>query len=216
MQNPIITVVYSHGRHGSASYGSKIEALRPVALRLGVNVISIRYPEDVPINEMEARLLLLAKDDVSIPGDLVFLSSSRGAYISTRVSQAVVDYFAAEPSRVEHDKTLPRRNVLGHFMIAPALYINPEQYADQDPTPATVRTSIVHGLDDDVVDCANIVKFARKFKSQVHLLEGGHRLHSQRDTLCALFEMFLRGCIAQSQNTFKVWAERNGQTTQAV
>ncbi len=71
MQNPIITVVYSHGRHGSPWYGFKIEALRPIALALGINMISVRYPEEMPIAEMEEKLVSVVKDDVNVPGDLV-------------------------------------------------------------------------------------------------------------------------------------------------
>ncbi len=96
MNNPIITVVYSHGRFGSPWYGFKIEALRPVALKMGLNIISVRYPEEMPVEEMEQKLVNTVKDDVNVPGDLVFLSSSRGAYLSTRVSQKVVDFYASE------------------------------------------------------------------------------------------------------------------------
>ena len=73
MQNPIITVVYSHGRFGSPWYGFKIEALRPVALKLGINMVSIRYPEEMTVVEMEQKLFSVVKDDVTIPGDLIFL-----------------------------------------------------------------------------------------------------------------------------------------------
>jgi hypothetical protein len=206
MQNPIVTVVYSHGRHGSPWYGFKIEALRTVALRLGANMISVRYPEDISVAEMERRLIDAVADDVRVPGDLVFLSSSRGAYLSTRVAKQVMDLYASEAERLDDDKALPRRHVLGQFLIAPAFYIKPDYYPDQSPTPpAGFRTSIVHGLDDDIISSDNSVKFAKQFKAQLYLVPGGHRLNSQRDRLCLLFEDFLRECNADANRHFEEW-----------
>lgn len=213
MNNPIITVVYSHGRFGSPWYGFKIEALRPVALRLDVNVISVRYPEEMPVPEMESKLLRTIKDDVNVPGDLVFLSSSRGAYLSTRISREIEEFYANEPMRVDDDKELPKRHLLGNFMIAPAFYIKPEYYPDQNPQPARIRNTIVHGFDDDVIDCDNSIRFSKSFKTQLYLVEGGHRLNSQRDRLCLLFECFLRDCIQDSNELFAQWLKDHPQPT---
>lgn len=177
MQNSIITVIYSHGRFGSPWYGFKIEALRPVALKMGINMISIRYPEQMAIEEMEDKLFNVIKDDVNVPGDLVLLSSSRGAYISTRISQKIIDLFENEEVRMDDDKTLPQRHLLGQFLIAPAFYIKPDYYPDQNPAPAKeMKTTIVHGFDDNVIDCDNSIRFAKQFKSQLYLIEGGHRM----------------------------------------
>jgi hypothetical protein len=212
MQNPIITVIYSHGRNGSPWYGFKIEALRPVALKLGINMISIRYPEDMSVEQMEDKLINVVKDDVNVPGDLVFLSSSRGAYISTRISQKVIDFFSSEPVRIDDDKVLPKRNVLGQFLIAPAFYIKPDYYPDQNPTPApTLKTTIIHGFDDKVIDCNNSIEFSMRFKAQLSLVAGGHRLNSQRDRLCLLFESFLHDCQKESDNIFVDWLKANPQ-----
>lgn len=205
MSNSIITVVYSHGRFGSPWYGFKIEALRPVALKMGCNIISVRYPEEMSVSDMEQKLLNTLIDDVNVPGDLVFLSSSRGAYISTRVSKQIVEYYATESVRVDDDKVLPTRHVLGSFLIAPAFYIRPDYYPDQDPIPADIRTTIVHGLDDDVISSDNSIEFAKRFRTQLYLLEGGHRLNSQRDRLCILFESFLQDCIKESNTLFSLW-----------
>lgn len=213
MNSPIITVVYSHGRFGSPWYGFKIEALRPIALKMGCNIISVRYPEEMPVSEMEQKLLTTIKDDVNVPGDLVFLSSSRGAYLSTRISQEIADYYANEAVRMDDDKVLPKRHVLGSFLIAPAFYIKPDYYPDQNPTPANIRTTIIHGFDDDVINCDNSIKFSKLFKTQLYLIEGGHRLNSQRDRLCLLFESFLHDCIAQSNSLFTEWEKDNSQPT---
>jgi hypothetical protein len=203
MQNPIVTVVYSHGRHGSAWYGFKIEALRPVALKMGVNMISVRYPEEMAVDEMEEKLFNAVKEDVNVPGDLVFLSSSRGAYLSTRVAGRVIDLYKNESTRIDDDKVLPRRHVLGQFLIAPAFYIKPDYYPDQAPTvPAGLATTIVHGFDDTVINCENSVKFSRQFKAQLHLVPGGHRLNSQRDLLCLLFQNFLSDCLRDANVHF--------------
>jgi surfactin synthase thioesterase subunit len=98
-------------------------------------------------------------------------------------------------------------------MIAPAFYIKPDYYPDQNPTPANIRTTIVHGFDDDVISCDNSIKFSKLFKTQLYLIEGGHRLNSQRDRLCLLFESFLKDCIAQSNTLFAAWEADNPQTT---
>lgn len=212
MQNPIITVIYSHGRKGSPWYGFKIEALRPVALKLGVNIISIRYPEEISVMQMEEKLFNVIKDDVNVPGDLVFLSSSRGAYITTRISKMVSDLFNNESERLDDDKKLPKRHLLGQFLIAPAFYIKPEYYPDQNPTPLEgLKTTIIHGFDDDVIDCENSIKFTKKFKSYLYLVDGGHRLNSQRDKLCLFFENFLLECIKSSNNIFEDWLIDNPQ-----
>ena len=213
METPIITVVYSHGRFGSPWYGFKIEALRPVALRMGINMISIRYPEDMPVPEMEKKLIATVTDDVNVPGDLVFLSSSRGAYVSVRAAQSVIDVYAQEADRLDDDKVLPRRHVLGQFLIAPAFYIKPEYYADQDLTSAKIRTTIVHGFDDNVINCENSIRFSRKCKTQLYLIEGGHRLNSQRNRLCLLFESFLGDCLADSHELFSEWKKEHKQST---
>src|SRR5258708_24388966 len=142
---------------------------------------------------MEDKVFNVVKDDVNVPGDLIFLSSSRGACLSTRVAGRVADLFAKEEDRVDDDKSLPRRHVLGQFLIAPAFYIKPDYYPDQSPTPpAEMKTTIVHGLNDDVVDCDNSIRFSKLFNAELHLVGGGHRLNSQRDMLCLLFENFLK------------------------
>lgn len=212
MQNPIITVIYSHGRKGSPWYGFKIEALRPVALKMGINMISIRYPEEMPVEQMEDKLYNVVKDNVNVPGDLVFLSSSRGAYISTRISHKVDELFKTEPVQVDDDKTLPKRNLLGQFLIAPAFYIKPDYYPDQNPTPLKgLMTTIIHGFEDNVIDCKNSVQFSQRFKAQLHLVDGGHRLNSQRDRLCLLFESFLKDCQSNSDKIFADWLKLNPQ-----
>jgi len=214
MKNPIITVIYSHGRFGSPWYGFKIEALRPVALSLGINMVSIRYPEEMPIDEMETKLFNVIMDDVNVPGDLVFLSSSRGAYTSTRISKKVHDFFEEENKtiRMDDDKVLPHRHLLGQFLIAPAFYIKPNYYPDQDPTPcAEMDTTIVQGFDDTIIDYKKTIAFAEKFKAQLFLVKGGHRLNSQREKLCLLFESFLKDCMQKSNNYFNEWVKDNPQ-----
>jgi hypothetical protein len=173
-----------------------------------MNISSVRYPEEMSVQEMEEKLFNAVKDDVNVPGDLVFLSSSRGAYLSTRVAARVIDLYANEEDRVDDDKPLPRRHVLGQFLIAPAFYIKPEYYPDQSPTPPPkMKTAIVHGLSDDVIACDNSVRFAKLFGAELHLVPGGHRLNSQRDLLCLLFHNFLRGRLAEANAHFEAHAK---------
>ena len=173
METPIVTVVYSHGRFGSPWYGFKIEALRPVALKMGTNIISVGSPEEMPVVEMEEKLLATVIDDVNVPGDLVFLSSSRGGYLSVKAAHKVIEHYANEPVRMDDDKVLPKRHVLGQFLIAPAFYIKPDYYADQNPSPAKIRTTIVHGFDDEVINCDNSIRFSKRFRAQLYLIRGG-------------------------------------------
>ncbi len=98
-------------------------------------------------------------------------------------------------------------------MIAPAFYIKPDYYPDQNPTPADIRNTIVHGFDDDLISCDNSIKFSKLFKAQLYLIEGGHRLNSQRDRLCMLYESFLKDCIADSNSLFTAWEKDNPQPT---
>lgn len=211
MESPIVTVVYSHGRFGSPWYGFKIEALRKIALSLGANVASVRYSEDWTVETMEERLLSVVRDDVTVPGDLVFLSSSRGAYLSTRIAGQVIRDYENEEDRWDDDKLLPRRRVRGQFLIAPAFYIKPDYYPDQDPRPPVdMPTTIVHGWDDKVIDCRNSIRFAEACGAQLHLVGGGHRLNSQRDLLGLLFENFLQTRMAESRRDFEGWLGEQG------
>ena len=142
----------------------------------------------------------------------MFLSSSRGAYITTRLSKMVSELFDQEAVRFDDDKELPGRHLLGQFLIAPAFYIKPDYYPDQDPTPLEgLKTTIIHGFDDDVISCDNSIKFSKKFKSQLYLVEGGHRLNSQRDKLCLLFANFLGECLSVSDNYFQNWIMEHPQ-----
>lgn len=209
MNKSIVTVVYSHGRFGSPWFGTKIEALRPVALELGANILSIRYPEEDSVERMESSLLDLVRDDVRVPGDLVFLSSSRGAYISTRVSQTVENFFASEGTRRDDDIVLPPRRLIGSFLIAPAFYIKPDYYPDQDPSPSEARVAIVHGHDDKVIDVQNSITFARKHNTELFLLPGGHRMNSQISNLRVLFKSFLQSRMEESQEHFDKWRQEN-------
>ncbi len=214
MNNPIITVVFSHGKDSSPWHGFKIEALRPVVLKMGINLISISYPENLSIEEMEDKLFDAVKDDVNVPGDLIFLSSSRGAYISTRVAQNVMNYYENEHSRQNNKHGgiafLPKRNVLGQFLIAPPFYTKPEYYPDQNvKSPKGLKTTIIHGINDGHISFDNSIEFAKRFQTELYLIEGDHRLISQREKLCTLFELFLKECQEASIEIFRNWSIQN-------
>jgi hypothetical protein len=112
---------------------------------------------------------------------------------------------------VDDDKVLPRRHVLGQFLVAPAFYIKPDYYPDQSPVPPAIRTAIVHGIDDNVISCDNSIKFAKLSKAQLCLIAGGHRLNSQRDRLCLLFQDFLSDCLSDANDLFAAWVKENPQ-----
>lgn len=213
MQSPIITVVYSHGRNSSPWHGYKIEVLRPIILTMGMNIVSVRYTENMSIVEMEEHLFNIVKDDINVPNDLVFLSSSRGAYISTHIAQKVIDFYNNESLKYDKPQSgniLPPRNVIGQFLIAPAFYVQPNYYPDQSiKTTENLTTTIIHGFEDEIVSFENSIKFAKQCKSELYLIKGDHRLIAQRDKLCVLFENFLQDCKKKSNKIFEKWLIQN-------
>lgn len=203
MEKPIITVIYSHGKNGSAWHGTKIKVLRPIVLKMGMNIISIDYSDNLSIEQMEEKLFDTVRNTENVPGDSIFLSSSRGGYISTNSSLKISELFANEPIRVIKNKTISKRNLLGQFLIAPALYCKPFDYPNQNPKlPSDTLNCIVHGYDDNVIDYKNSLKFAEKYKTDLHLMKGDHRMNNQIDKISRLFEVFLNDCQIHSDKLF--------------
>lgn len=176
-----LLVVFSHGKE-SGPWGSKIKALAAVAERLGATVISIDYREH-PIGtqhdqnapgEADRRVGQLLSIQPPEHRKLVLVGSSMGGYVST-VATA-------------------RLNVDGLFLLAPAFYLN--GYDNQNLSPRSKRTMIVHGWVDSVVPVQNSIKFARLHQCDLHILDGDHRLNDALPKIESLFEMFLKQVIA--------------------
>ena len=176
-----LLVVFSHGKE-SGPWGSKILALANVAEQLGGTVISVDYREHpVGVNhdqnafdEADRRVEQLLSVHLPEHEKLILVGSSMGGYVSTVAT-----------ARLKPD---------GLFLLAPAFYMT--GYSNEDPTPHTKRTSIVHGWNDFVVPVPNSIKFAKQHQCDLHLLEGDHRLNDTLPKIEPIFEIFLKQIIA--------------------
>lgn len=179
MQN--LLVVFSHGKE-SGPWGSKIRSLANVAERLGGHVISVDYREH-PVGvhhdqnaegEADRRVEQLLAVEPPAHRQVVLAGSSMGGYVSTVAT-----------ARIPAD---------GLFLMAPAFYL--PGYANQDPSPHSLDTMIVHGWNDSVVPVQNSIRFAKLHQCDLHLLDGDHRLNGVLPKIEALFEMFLKRVMA--------------------
>jgi len=176
-----LLVVFSHGKE-SGPWGSKIKALASVAERLGANVISVNYrehPEGVHHDqnaegEADRRVEQLLALKPPAHRKVVLVGSSMGGYVSTMATI--------------------RMPVDGLFLMAPAFYL--PGYANQDPTPHSRCTMIVHGWNDGVVPVQNSIRFAKLHQCDLHLLDGDHRLNDALHKIEPLFEMFLKQVVS--------------------
>jgi len=158
-------VYFSHGRE-SGPWGTKIRRLAQVAEGRGFAVESIDYRD---LRDPDARAQRLLASGAAGVDCLVLAGSSMGGYVAT-VTSAVLK---------------PK----GLFLMAPALYV--AGYADQDPVPHADLVAIVHGWRDETIPVENSIRFARKHRAQLHLVDGDHRLMEQLEWIAALFGAFL-------------------------
>jgi pimeloyl-ACP methyl ester carboxylesterase len=159
------TVVFSHGKE-SGPWGSKITAMAQVVRELGLDVESVDYRGLEDPGERVKKLIAVGS---ALPEPMVLVGSSMGGHVSAAAAAV-----------------LP---VHGVFLLAPAFYMAGfEQYTPQDvPAP----TAIVHGWNDDVVPVQNSIRWAQEHGSALHVLDSGHRLEDQIDTICLLLRQFL-------------------------
>ena len=163
------TVCFSHGKE-SGPWGSKISSMAKVAEGMGFRVVSIDYRKVGDPEERVKRHLCEFK-----PGDglNVLVGSSMGGYVATVASR--------------HYK------LDGLFLMAPAFWIL--GYPEQFPSPYARKTSVVHGLHDQIVPCRNSVEFALKHQAQLHLLDDDHPLSKSIPIICELFRAFLESLL---------------------
>jgi len=205
--------VYCHGRHGSPWFGDKILALRPIALKLGINFFGIDLNNFTTALAMEKEVIKVCSDNNIVPGNLILYGSSMGGYISTKASLEIEKKFNQEGVNFYKETELPERKILGIFLTAPAFYIKPDFYPVQEIKPASTRISIVHGYEDVLIPYQNSQRFAEQFGCELTLLNGGHRLNSQIPKLCELFKRFLDDCVSDSIVEFDKWLLNNPEQT---
>lgn len=158
-------VLFAHGKE-SGPWGSKIKHLASIAERLGAEVLSPDYSDLMDADLRVARLLALP---LPTHDRLVLVGSSMGGYVSTVVSRNL------KPA--------------GLFLMAPAFYIT--GYAVQNPEPVAKKTSVVFGWQDEVIPVEHGIRFAQKYRADLHVLDSDHRLNDVLTELGVLFEQFL-------------------------
>ena len=166
MSQSVKTVVFSHGKE-SGPWGSKITAMAGVVRELGLEVESVDYRGMDDPRERVKKLIAVGS---ALPTPQVLVGSSMGGHVSAAA--------AAE--------LRPR----GVFLLAPAFYMPGfEQYTPQDVPAATV---IVHGWHDDIVPVQSSIRWAQEHRAALHVLDSGHRLEDQIETICLLLRAFLK------------------------
>ncbi len=161
-------VIFSHGQE-STSFGTKIQQLSKIAEELGFETESIDYRE-IPNPDLRSEHLInhLKNQDTK---NIILVGSSMGGYVST-VTSCNMD-------------------IHGLFLLAPALYLKPEEYSLQEYNIGETICEIVHGYDDDIISFKNSVTFGHRGNHSVHLIKGDHRLNSSLEDVCLFFRNFL-------------------------
>ncbi|HEY4366421.1 MAG TPA: alpha/beta fold hydrolase [Steroidobacteraceae bacterium] len=159
------SIVFSHGQDGEP-WGGKIVAMAEVARRHGLQVESVDYRGMADPAVRVARLLEVCK---ALPAAPLLVGSSLGGHVAAAVSSQV--------------------GAAGLFLLAPAFYM--PGYEQYTPVPANCPISIVHGWNDDVVPVDNSIRFARQYRSALHLLDSDHRLTASIAEICELLDGFL-------------------------
>ena len=156
---------FSHGKD-SAPWGGKISSMAPLAEDRGLIVHSVDYRGiDDPAERVD-KLIAQASDAKK---SVILVGSSMGGHVAAAASTVVP--------------------CVGLFLIAPAFYI--PGYEHLTPEPAECPVHIVHGWNDDVIPYENSVRYASKYSSILHLIDGDHSLQDNMRDLESYFDLFL-------------------------
>ena len=157
-------VYFNHGKE-SGPWGDKITRLADVARGRGFDAQSLDYSG----MDADARIAKLLDSDARAARPLILVGSSLGSYVAAVASASL----------------RPR----GLFLLAPAFYL--PDFAIQEPVPHADFITLVHGWNDELIPFENSVRYAKKFKAALHLVESDHRLSSQLPLIASLFDSFL-------------------------
>lgn len=166
--------ILSHGFE-SGPDATKVTALADVCERLGwtherpdYTDLDARH-EISELGDVATRVqrLLKCAQGAAARGPLVLAGSSLGAWISGQVSLRVP--------------------VAGLFLMAP-----PVRMGEAPPLEAAdVPVSIVHGWDDELIDAANVIEWARPRRARLLLVDDAHRLERHVQVSADAFGEFL-------------------------
>lgn len=162
---PVRTVVFSHGKE-SGPWGSKITAMAAVVRGLEMAVESVDYRGLELAADRVAKLTDLGR---KLEPPLLLVGSSMGGHVS-----------AAAASDLE-----PR----ALFLLAPAFYM--PGYEEYTPQNVGCPAVIVHGWHDDIVPVENSIRWAKKHRASLHVLDSDHRLEDKIGAICVLLRDFL-------------------------
>jgi surfactin synthase thioesterase subunit len=154
-----------HGKESSPA-SKKLKRLASLAENKGFHTQSPDYSNIEDPDKRVEDFLELSK---SIDDEIVLFGSSMGAYVATVASK--------------------RLKPKGLFLLAPAFYI--ESYIHQDPKPVAEMTSIIHGWNDEIVPVEHSIRFAQKYRVDLHLINGDHRLMDHLSFIESIFSLFL-------------------------
>ena len=158
-------VYFNHGLE-SGPWGDKITALAKVARGRGYQAESLNY---TGIADPAERLLLLLASDAARASSLILVGSSLGGWVAAAASEAL------------------RPRAL--FLLAPAFYL--PDFPAADPFPHAERVDLLHGWNDEVIPFSHSVRYAQKFRANLHVLDSDHRLSSSLPLISDLFGGFL-------------------------
>lgn len=164
MRQPLI--IFSHGQDGEP-WGAKIVAMTEIARAEGYRADSIDYRGMTdPLQRVE-KLLAVCRQLEELP---VLVGSSMGGYVAAAVAQKL--------------------NARGLFLLAPAFYM--PGYEQYTPRAAQCPITIVHGWRDDVVPVDSSIRFAREYRSTLHVIDADHRMADNIRDITTYLARFLK------------------------
>ncbi|MUM77861.1 alpha/beta fold hydrolase [Pseudodesulfovibrio sp. F-1] len=157
--------------HGSlaAPWGRKSTALARTAGRLG---LSMEAPDFRDLDGPDQRVERLADALAQETRPVILAGSSMGGYVA-----------AAACARSE---------VAALFLVAPAFFL--PGYALDTFTGLPPAVTVVHGWGDEVVPVDNVLRFARRHRASLHILDDDHSLANSLERIDLLFASFLESC----------------------
>jgi len=163
-------VILSHGLN-SGPAATKVSAMARVADRLGWSNERPDYTDLDALNdvrEVQRRLDRLVACCANAPRPLVLAGSSMGAFISALATLEV--------------------NCVGLFLMAPPVHL--------EGFPRSLKAGgqpvhIVHGWRDDICPVGDVIRWAQRRRSQLTVVDDGHRLENHVDFCAEAFGRLL-------------------------
>ncbi|EIT70277.1 MULTISPECIES: YqiA/YcfP family alpha/beta fold hydrolase [Hydrocarboniphaga] len=162
-------VCFAHGKE-SGPWGIKIKHLAAIAREQGFDVMSPDYSQSVDPDVRVSQLIGLAPKARC----LVLVGSSMGGYVSAMACETL------RPTAL--------------MLLAPALYF---PGWDREPAGIPDLCAVVHGWGDEIVPYERGLRFARRHKAALHLLDSDHSLNDKLPELGRIFASVLEQAAVQ-------------------